>query len=83
MASLMFCRDGILRLRRDVYNRAERNRYPLLLPLFEMEERHPGMFLSLLDAGLELEDGLDVREVLLNLAPWVTEEVAPKIWTAC
>ncbi len=73
MSSLMFCRDGILRLRRGVYDRAERKHYPILLPLAEMEERHPGMFLSLLGATLELEDGLDVRETLLNLAPWVTE----------
>lgn len=70
MRSLMFCRDGVLRLRQGVCDRAERRHYPILLPLTEMEERWPGMFLSLLDASLELEEGLDVREALLNLAPW-------------
>lgn len=73
MRSLMFCRDGVLRLRQGVYDRAERRHYPILLPLTEIEERWPGMFLSLLDASLELEDGLDVREALLNLAPWSVE----------
>lgn len=70
MTSLLFCRDGILRLRTGVFDRAERKRYPIFLPLTEMEDRVPGMFLSLLDAGIELEEGLDVREALLNLAPW-------------
>jgi hypothetical protein len=70
MTSLLFCRDGILRLRTDVYDRAERKGYPIFLPLTEMEDRVPGMFLSLLGADIELEDGLDVREALLNLAPW-------------
>lgn len=73
MRSLMFCRDGVLRLRQGVYDRAERRHYPILLPFTEMEDRWPGMFLSLLDASLELEDGLDVREALLNLAPWSVE----------
>jgi len=73
MSSLMFCRDGILRIRRGVYDRAEGRHYPILLPLTEMEERWPGTFISLLDAALELEDGLDMREALLNLAPWSAE----------
>lgn len=73
MSSLMFCRDGVLRIRRGVFDRAKRKHYPILLPLTEMEERWPGMFLSLLDASVEFEDGLDVREALLNLAPWSAE----------
>jgi hypothetical protein len=73
MRSIAFCRDGVLRLCESVYDRAERKRYPVLLPLAEMEERHPGIFLSLLDAPLELDEGIDVRETLLNLAPWAHE----------
>ena len=73
MSLLVFCRDGILRVRKGVYHRAEGKHYRFDIPLAAMEERWPGMFLSLLDTAIELEDGLDVRETLLNLEPWTRE----------
>ena len=73
MSLLVFCRDGLLRVRKGVRHRAEEKHYRFDIPLVAMEERWPGMFLSLLDAPIELEDGLDVRETLLNLEPWAEE----------
>jgi hypothetical protein len=75
MRSLLLCRDGILRMRDAIHNRAEDKFYPVFLPVADMEERRPGLFLSLLRSSLEMEEGLDVREALLNLAPF-SEQVS-------
>lgn len=73
MLPLLFCRDGVLRLKDVVVDRAEGRSWPVILPVEALEARAPGTFLSLLDATVEFEDGLDVREALLNLAPWTSE----------
>lgn len=70
---LRFCRDGVLRINKSVYNRFEKKHYSMMIPLIEMEKRYPGKFLSVLENSFELEDGIDVKEVLLNLEPWTTE----------
>lgn len=73
MRPLLFCRDGVLRLKDAVVDRSEGRAWPVILPLEALEARVPGTFLSHLDTAVEFEEGLDVREALLNLAPWTRE----------
>jgi hypothetical protein len=71
MRSLLFCRDGVLRARDGIYDRAAKRHYPLLLPVTELYGE--AGILPVLNATVEFEDGIDVRETLLNLEPFAEQ----------
>lgn len=51
-------------------NRAEEKHYSFDVPVADLESCVPGTFLSLLTAGIEIEDGLTVAELFRNLSPF-------------
>lgn len=72
MGTLLFCRDGILRERHSVYNRATKKHKAVLIPV---EELRGASLLSVLNHCVEFADGLIVKEFFENLAPF-SEQVS-------
>lgn len=73
MNQLVICRDGVLRITRNIRNQAEDRLYPLQWPLTVFEEQRPGTLLGLLDAEIELDEGVTVGETFTCLKPWAKE----------
>jgi hypothetical protein len=66
MPGFVFCRDGVLR----IAERHRGTRSSVLLPVRTLELTRRNVFLKQITYGVELEDGLTVRELFENLAPW-------------
>ena len=67
---IVFCRDGILRFEMWEYNRKLKSGKYYAVPMTEYEKQSHSSFLYNLGRSFSFEEGLTLREMMVNLKPW-------------
>ena len=70
MKDMVFCRDGVLRIKEWLYDSSKKEGKYVQLPLYITQQLDTFKFLKYLGSYVVFEEGLTVKEFFLNLKPW-------------